>query len=512
MARAAFTRTAVGRMLDASPQPAYLLDEKRRIVYANQALADWLGVELESLFRLRCDYHSDDRHGEPSAAEVLDSSDGLQGGSAAIGGPADPNAIVAVLCPPPEVLGGVAMQSVIRRPPSVNSSNNPSSAWHVSHCPFGGGSDVGGVGDGSQLQGVLSIFASEVEDAPFGGRRSVDIQFKENAPAALHDAIAKMRKRHHDLFQVGGLVGVSAAMERVRNRIRLVSSPEAIATRTLVSGPPGSGKEHVARTIHVSRWQTLVDGNRVPADAATFPAIVPLDCEVIDAKQLATNVTAFVQRCAEVDAFQAPSLLLLNVDRLDPVAQDELQGFLAIEEIGLRTISTSVSSHTELLANEEYRDDLADALATFELQLPPVKDRIDDIPLLIQYFLEQQNAKGGNQRSGFTPQTLEQCVAYPWPGNVKEIAKVVRLCFAKANGSMVDVDELPAEIRLGMDAVLYPAETQQPIDLEQVLENYERELISKTLDQTKNNKAEAARRLGLNRAKLLRRISHLGID
>ena len=505
MARAAFTRTAVGRMLDASPQPAYLLDEKRRMVYANPALAEWLGVELESLFKLRCDYHSDGgQRLDGLSADQATNVDG--GGSADLSDHEDPNSLVAILCPPPATLDGVSMQSIVR---GCSTRNERSDVWQVSHCPLRG--------ENGELQGVLSIFEADFSestssDLSRSGRPPIDIDGNENTPAALHDAISRMRKKHHEMFQIGGLVGNSAAMERVRNRIALVSSPEAIATRTLVSGPKGSGKEHVARTIHASRCKGLSDENSAGKDDARLPAIMPMDCAVIDAGQLGTIVTAFVQQCAEVEAFQTPTLLLLNVDRLDPVAQDELQGFLAIQEIGLRTIGTSAASHTELLANEEYRNDLANLLATFEIELPAVCERIDDIPLLVQYFIEKQNSKGGMQRSGFSPAALEQCVAYPWPRNVNEIEKVVAQCFANAAGCTINVDELPAQIRLGMDAVLYPAETQDPINLDQVLMDHERELISKTLEATKQNKAEAARRLGMNRAKLLRRISHLGLE
>lgn len=503
MARAAFTRTAVGRMLDASPQPAYLLDEKRRITYANQALADWLGVELDSLYRLRCDYHSDDGQGAGVSADEQSLSGDASGGSADLSRKQDPNALVAILCPPPAALDGVAVQSVVRS----SDPNAQSNIWQVSHCPL--------FGENDEFQGVLSIFDSELpvlKNVPRSGRPPVDMEFNENTPAALHDAISAMRKRHHDLFQVNGLVGISAAMERVRNRIALVSSPDAFSTRTLVTGPVGSGKEHIARTIHAHRIRRQKEEHWTDESDTRLPAIMPIECDVVDAEQLGTIMTAFVQTCAEVETGFEPTLLLLNVDQLEPVAQQELTAFLSIEEIGLRTIGTSVSSRTELLQNEDYLGDLADTLATLEIQIPAVCDRIDDIPLLIQYFVEKQNAKGGVQRSGFSPEALEQCVAYPWPGNVDEIGKVVGNCLTSASDSVISVDELPAQIRLGMDAVLYPAETQQPIDLDQVLMDYERELISKTLEATKLNKAEAARRLGMNRAKLLRRISHLGIE
>ena len=468
MARAAFTKTAVGRMLDASPQPAYLLDEKRRIVFANQALANWLQVELDSLFRQRCDYHS----------EVLPDS-ALRHGDSAMS-----HTSVSILCPPPAAFAGESVISTVRNPNSQDSCE----VRKVSH--------TGIVNSDGAVQGVLSVFVATAGDP------QLDTS-PEYTPDALHDSLAKLRASDHARFCIDGLIGNTAAMHRVRERVQWLGAPPGATTRVMVSGPGGTGKEHVARTIHNLRTQ---------ATSEERAGLVPLSCDLLDAELLGTTVTSFVKRCAELESSQTPSLLLLDVDRLIPEAQDELQGFLAIEEIGIRTICTSTSSYAALRQRDDFRPDLADTLAVFEICLPAVCERAEDIPLLIQYFVEKHNAMGATQCSGFSTAALEQCFAYPWPGNVAEIERVTRQCASDATGPTIQLNELPAQIRLGMDAVIYPAEQLAPIDLEKVLEDFERQLITKTLRETKQNKAETARRLGMNRAKLLRRISHLGLD
>ena len=473
MPRAAFTKTAIGRMLDASPQPSYLLDAKRRILFANNAVAEWLGVELDALYRVQCNYHSESR---PS--EALTSPAGKIAIEEEIA------ALASSLCPPPSCFEGVCSTSTVY--PSA--SGSASSARRAHHIPV---FDADG-----QVQGVLTVFELQPANGLAESQNPI-------TPSELHASIAQLRVQYREVFTLDGLVGSSPLMKRVRERVEVLGSPQAKTTRVMVTGPQGVGKEFVARTIHQLRHQ-----NQAPKDAS----IVPLRCELLDAETIGSTLTSFVKRCAEVEANQTPTLLLLHVDQLDAAAQAELQGFLAIEEIGIRTISTAASEYSDLRQTDDFRADLAETLATFEISVPPVSERAEDIPELIQYYLEAFNSQGGPQRSGFSPASLEQCFAYPWPGNIAEIRDVVFQCAAVAENSMIEVDELPPQIRLGMDAVIYPAESSDPIDLEKMLTEFERDLISKTLASVKQNKAEAARRLGLNRAKLLRRIAHLGLD
>ncbi len=238
---------------------------------------------------------------------------------------------------------------------------------------------------------------------------------------------------------------------------------------------------------------------------------MPLACPLLDAELLRTTVTSFIQRCAELETDQPPSLLLIDVDELPIDAQAELEGFLAIEELGLRTLATARASLLQQAEQGSYRWELAHMLSTIEIALPPLAGRLEDIPLLAQLFLEQFNTQGGHQLAGFAIAALEQLVAYPWPGNIDELRNVVQKCARDCASSTISVEDLPATIRLGMDAALHPIREVPRLQLDSFLADVERRIILQALHQSQQNKAEAARHLGISRGKLLRRIAVLGL-
>jgi DNA-binding NtrC family response regulator len=178
----------------------------------------------------------------------------------------------------------------------------------------------------------------------------------------------------------------------------------------------------------------------------------------------------------------------------------------------LRIIATSIAPLDELAAQNRFRPDLACALSTVAIQLPPLSHRREDIPLLAQAFLEEQNAHGAKQLRGFSPEALDQLAAYPWPGNIDELAAAVREAHSKAEGHQVVPADLPQRIFLAVAARRLPRREPQPIDLESFLWQIERELIERALRLAKGNKTKAARMLKLTRPRLYRRMVQLGFE
>jgi DNA-binding NtrC family response regulator len=186
-----------------------------------------------------------------------------------------------------------------------------------------------------------------------------------------------------------------------------------------------------------------------------------------------------------------------------------LAGILAISELGLQPIGTARRRLLELAAEGTFREDLAYALSTLVIELPALNERRDDIPLLAQAFVEEMNAEGKQQRSGFTPEALDLLTAYPWPENADELAVVVREASRRAGGPLIAASDLPRKIHLAADAAAHPPMREQSIVLPDFLDRIEAELIERALRQTKGNKAQAARLLGINRPRLLRRLTQL---
>jgi DNA-binding NtrC family response regulator len=233
---------------------------------------------------------------------------------------------------------------------------------------------------------------------------------------------------------------------------------------------------------------------------------------LLDAELIETTVTAFLQRCAELETEGVPCLLLLEVDCLPADAQEVLRGFLAVPEFDLRTIATARAELSELANTQDYRADVAAMLSTVTIQMPGLSERLEDMPILLQYFVEELNAAGGHQVEGFSAEAVETLLQYPWPGNVDELIGIVREVHRKSEEPLIGVEELPKQIRLGIEADEYPLGEDETIDLDAFLQQVERELVQRAINQAKGNKAQAARLLGISRARLLRRLSFLGIE
>jgi DNA-binding NtrC family response regulator len=255
----------------------------------------------------------------------------------------------------------------------------------------------------------------------------------------------------------------------------------------------------VARTIHAS------------APVEDVAPLAPLAGAVLDAELLRTTMEAYIKRCAELETDQVPTLLLLDVDQLAADAQHELMGYLAIEELGLRTLATARLPLVERARQGEYYPPLAHRLSTITVSLPPLADRPQDIPLLAQYLVEQLNAREGRYVDGFTPQAIEQLLAFPWTWNVDELKQTVADCYHKACGSVIERLDLPARIRLGLDAALHPVAQPVAEDLAAFLEDAERSMIARALQRSGGNKTQAAKMLSISRGRLLRRIEQLRV-
>jgi DNA-binding NtrC family response regulator len=298
-------------------------------------------------------------------------------------------------------------------------------------------------------------------------------------------------------YAIERFVGLSPDMRVARKRVEMAIRANE---NVLISGPPGSGREFVARMIHVS------------SDTWGSTPLVPLSCPLLDDELLESTIAELMQRCGELELEHPPSLLLLDVDQLSEVAQHSLQGILSIGELELRTLATSSMSSAVLQQRNDFRRDLAVMLATVDIDLPPLVQRKQDIALLIQAELERRNQQGTQQLQGVTREALEYWLAYDWPGNVDELLSTVEQACRLATGPWLDLAALPANLRHAQTAVKYPPQENEEIELDSYLQRIERELIVRALRKAKGNKAEAARLLGIARGRLLRRLSQLGLE
>lgn len=455
MSRARNRGAQVGRLLDAASQPLYILDEDRRIVFFNAAFRRWLGAVADDLLGQRCAYHS-----APESGGV--------------------DALTAALCPPPLAFSGKRCAGLIVRADGQGEIVRR----RVSFLPLG---------DVTELIAVIAV----VDDLDL----PEEFKAAQDEPAlsesqVLHEALRLFHQKQSANYSMDRLVGTSAAIRRARLQAVLASETRS---NVAIIGPQGSGKDRLARTIHFA------------ADGQEAGSIVPLDCSVLGGDLVRSTAIALAAQDAETERPGRNTLLLNGAETISRDAQAELARILCERPFPLRTIATATDRLVKLARRGEYDQGLALGLSTMEIELPPLAERIDDLPVLCQLFVEQINAEGGKQVGGAATETLDMLSAHNWPKNVDELAAAIAEAHERAEGPEIRPADVPEKICLALDANARPRRQETTIQLDEYLAEIERELIERAMAQAKGNKTKAASMLGLNRPRLYRRLLQLGL-
>ncbi len=348
-------------------------------------------------------------------------------------------------------------------------------------------------GSGGQLAGVLGI-VRPVESPP-----QSPVSESQALRFALLDLRARMYARHaHDT-----LIGQGAEHRRV-----LMGIDAAVASTVPVTivGESGTGKRFVARIIHQGGPR-----RQMPLLGFDCQAIPPeiLERELFDGLDLARPT----EGQGRLVAPEGSTVVLGDILRLPR----DLQARIASELIGsvrpARLIVTTSGNLEDSFRSERIRPDLYYALTTLVIRLRPLRDRLDELPLLAQAMLERANLRGRIGRSGFSPSAIDVLLAYDWPGNLRELGQVIDEAHQNARGERIESDDLPNSIRGKRGgAYLAPSKPTPILPLKDQLTAFERELIEEALGQAQGNKTRAAKRLGVNRPFLYRRIKELGVE
>ncbi len=342
--------------------------------------------------------------------------------------------------------------------------------------------------DGDEVVGLIALVDSDEQPAP------APAEHDTSETEDWHEVVRTLR---HELRLVSGvepILGRHPASVRLR---RQVEAAALVAENVLLYGPPGSGRRTLAATIHYG-------GKHVPGP------LIPIPCADIDADVLDTTIQALAAAHAEENGCAA--LLLEDVDALADDAQWALHRLIVREGFPFRLFSVAASSLAEAVEQGQFRAELAMELTTLTICVPPLEERLEDVPILAQALLERWNTQGGKQLSGFSPQARQILTTYRWPGEFAELQWAVEQAAERATGPRVEAEDLPRRVRWAFDDAASPPIDREPIDLPQFLAEVEREVIMRALRIAKGNKAQAARLLGLNRPRLYRRLAELGID
>jgi len=305
------------------------------------------------------------------------------------------------------------------------------------------------------------------------------------------------------------IVGSSPQMEKVFQVVRKVADSEA---SVLITGESGTGKELVARSIHAHSGRR--DGAFVAINCAAIPRDL-LESELFGHVkgaftgavkdktgkfQLADGGTLFLDEVGELPVELQPKLLRALQER-----EIEAVGGTKTQKIDVRVVAATNLDMDKALADGSFREDLFYRLSVIPIHLPPLRERRDDIPLLLRYFC----GKHGCERVTFDKAALAVLTAYPWPGNVRELENLVERLLILRSSDMLTPDELPDKIRgarpaTGMAVINLPDEGYP-------LEQLEQEVVTAALERNNWNQTAAARFLRIPRHTLIYRMEKYGI-
>lgn len=345
----------------------------------------------------------------------------------------------------------------------------------------------------------------------------VDVSYIKAANNQIRGLRTTLRTTLAKAGRFSKLVGSSPAMLKLYEVIKLVA---AIDASIVIEGETGTGKELVARTIHERSHRA--DRLFLAVNCGALP-------ETLGEAELFGHVKgaftgAISDRLGRFEEASGGTLLLDEVSELSPAAQVKLLRVLQEGEItrvgesrprrvDVRIIAATNRPLAEEIRAGRFREDLYYRLHVMGLEVPPLRDRLEDIPELVEHFIHQFNRKYDRAIENCTPQVLDKLRGHDWPGNVRELAHALEHAFVVTPPGVktITAEALPPELngrgKKGRIGPAHPAAPSRVVD-----KRDEKAHVKAILDQAGGNKSQAARLLGLTRAGLYKKLKRLGLS
>ena len=327
---------------------------------------------------------------------------------------------------------------------------------------------------------------------------------------------AYLRSQLEDRYRIDGLIGRSRVM---RELFQLLETVAATSSTVLITGETGTGKELAARAIH----------HNSPRRTNRF---VALNCSAIPETLLEAELFGHVRgaftgavgaRQGRLEQAHKGTLFLDEVGTMSPALQAKLLRVLQEREfepvgdshtvkIDVRVIAATHSDLAKMVADGTFREDLYYRLNVIPVKLPPLRERREDIPLLVQHFLQKLSSESGRATVTISQDALRRLMAYHWPGNIRQLENAIERALAFSQGrSQIDVQDLTSDIQDQAGAteaseVWFP---DDGLDFGRYIETIELALIRRSLERTQGNKRQAAKLLNLKRTTLIEKLKRL---
>ena len=309
---------------------------------------------------------------------------------------------------------------------------------------------------------------------------------------------------------LGELIGESTQMKALFDELRTVAVRD---TAALITGESGTGKELVARTIHAlsprrskpfialnaaALPEGLTESELFGHEKGAFTGAVASRPGCFE---LANGGTLFLDEIGEMPISLQPKLLRILED-----SQVRRVGASRTLDVDVRVLAATNREPLKAIEAGQLRQDLFYRLGVFNLELTPLRERVVDVRLLATHFISQFNRKHGLAAVDLSPEAMDKMEAYAWPGNVRELRNVIERAVVLAETGQIKDRHLPASL----DGTAHPEEIVLPPGV--TAEEAERIVILRTLETVGNNKAEAARRLGVDVKTIRNRLKSYGIQ
>ncbi len=372
------------------------------------------------------------------------------------------------------------------------------------------------------------IIASDKESLS----RAVSISRRENfryisKPITISDVRfvidkLKMRGRDEADYFEGRFIGASEKIQKIKAIIKKIARSDS---NVMITGETGTGKEVVARSIY--ELSARSEGPFVAVNSAAIPDNL-LESEIFGYKrgaftgavgdkkgmiELADNGTLFLDEIADLNLnLQAKLLRVLEYGEFRRLGDEN------VKKVNIRVLAATNRDLKPAIAKKEFREDLFFRLNVIHIHLPPLRERQEDIPLLIRFFMEKYNRHSGKTILGIDAKARAAMLAYSYPGNIRELENIIQHAFAMCTSDIITIDDLPIYMQNISPVKQLPAfggpdgADTVNADNDLLLSEVEKATILKAFARFGDNHTKAAKALGISRSTLWRKMKEYGIN
>ena len=323
--------------------------------------------------------------------------------------------------------------------------------------------------------------------------------------------IKNLSEHLSDIFKYENIVGRNKEIKQIITVLESVSQTDS---SVLITGESGTGKELAARAIHINSprktapfiavncsafVESLIESELFGHEKGSFTGAIKTK---IGKFELAKGGTLFLDEIGDLSlAVQTKFLRVLETREFERVGGNKTI------KVEARIIAATNKHLSEEISAGRFREDLFYRINVINIQLPPLRDRMDDFPLIVNHFIELFNKKFSKEIKQFSSQAFDILMEYEWPGNIRELENVIEHCFVLCNGNIIQVECLPKRLREQKKIIIASSNAIQKNGFKDV----ERDLIISVLNKNGGSRTKAATELNINPSTLWRKIKKLGI-